>query len=78
MVQTAPHREGRQNCSASNTRSSHTGGRLIFTHTTMTTTEDQLFICLRLARAAKRDGLKEDREHYVKRAWMHRANLRKA
>lgn len=43
----------------------------------MKSTEDQLFICLRLAKAAKRDGLKEDREHYVKRAWMHRANLRK-
>lgn len=44
---------------------------------TMRTTEDQLFICLALARAAKRDGLKEDRRHYVERALMHRANLRK-
>lgn len=44
----------------------------------MMATEDKLFICLRLAKAAKKQGFQDMRRHYVQRAWMHRASLRKS
>lgn len=37
---------------------------------------DGLFICLRLARMAKRDGLHELRIHYLRRALAYRAAMR--